>query len=227
MKPLVVIPARGGSKGLPRKNSKLLNGKPLIHYTIDAAREVFPDNRILVSTDDEEIRKCAEKTGIKVPSLRPAHLATDTSSSREVLLHALEAYTNRGEEIDTVVLLQPTSPLRTAIHIKSAIEIYTPEIDMVVSVKETDANPYYVLKEEDEFGYLQSSKKGTFTRRQDCPKVYELNGAVYVINKESLVKREPAEFEKVKKVLMDKESSVDIDDLLDFQLASWILENRK
>lgn len=227
MKPLVVIPARGGSKGLPRKNSKLLNGKPLIHYTIDAAREVFPDNRILVSTDDEEIRECAEKAGIKVPFLRPAHLATDTSSSREVMLHALEAYTKRGEEIDTVVLLQPTSPLRTAAHIKSAIEIYTPDIDMVVSVKETDANPYYVLKEEDEFGFLQPSKKGTFTRRQDCPKVYELNGAVYVINKESLVKREPVQFEKVKKVLMDKESSVDIDDLLDFQLAGLILENRK
>jgi CMP-N,N'-diacetyllegionaminic acid synthase len=227
MKPLVVIPARGGSKGLPGKNIRPLNGKPLIHYTIEAAREVFPDDRICITTDSEEIRTVARETGIPVPFLRPNYLARDTATSYDVLLHALEYYSQNGIEIDTLILLQPTSPLRKGQQVAEAIKCYSPEIDMVVSVKHTDANPYYVLKEENEQGFLVPSKTGTFTRRQDCPEVYELNGAIYVINRKSLEKSNLAGFTRTVKYVMDKMSSVDIDDLIDFELAELLVKQSK
>jgi len=227
MKPLVVIPARGGSKGLPGKNIRLLNGKPLIHYTIEAAREVFPDERICITTDSEEIRNVAMKTGIPVPFLRPDYLASDTATSYDVLLHALEYYSANGIEIDTIILLQPTSPLRNGEQITEAVDHYSLEIDMVVSVKLTDANPYYVLKEENDKGFLVPTKTGKFTRRQDCPEVYELNGAIYIINRKSLEKSDWTGFTRTIKYVMDKRSSVDIDDLIDFELAELLVKQTK
>jgi len=224
LKKLVVIPARGGSKGLPGKNIKLLHGKPLIHYTIEAAREVFDDSDIIVSTDSIEIKTVAELTGLIVPFLRPVALATDTSSSQDVLMHALDYYSINFGKPDVVILLQVTSPLRTSIHIKSALEMYSEDIDMVVSVKKTDANPYYVLFEENESGFLEKSKKSAFTRRQDCPQVWELNGAIYIINSKSLESKQINDFNKLIKYPMDKLSSVDIDDIIDFELASLLLE---
>lgn len=224
MNPLVVIPARGGSKGIPRKNIKELGGRPLIHYTIEAAREVFNDEFICVSTDDEEIKKVVEQTSLKVPFLRPAKLATDTAGTRGVLLHALEFYKEEiGYKADTVVLLQPTSPFRTGTHIKEAIEKYHLDLDRVVSVKETDANPYYLLYEENEEGYLEQSKKGDFIRRQDCPKVWEVNGAIYVINVESLMKKKMTEFKKVKKYEMSRIDSIDLDTEIDWYLAEILI----
>ena len=147
-KSLVIIPARGGSKGLPGKNIKKLNNKPLIYYTIEAARRIFNDNQICVSTDDLEIKKLVELKGIKVPFLRPKLLATDESPTFEVITHAYQYYRDIGHTIDTIVLLQPTSPFRTAKHIEESLEIYTKECDMVVSVKETKTNPYFNLFEE-------------------------------------------------------------------------------
>ncbi|HRZ75270.1 MAG TPA: acylneuraminate cytidylyltransferase family protein, partial [Flavobacterium sp.] len=176
MKPLVVIPARGGSKGIPGKNIKLLGGIPLIQYTLEAAKALFPKEIICVSTDDLEIKKCVEKLGFKVPFLRPSELATDSSGTYEVLLHAIEFYENNGYYPDTLILLQPTSPFRNSKHIEQAINLYTSEIDMVVSVKETKANPYYNLFEEDSGGFLKKSKEATFNRRQDCPAVWQYNG---------------------------------------------------
>lgn len=225
MKYLVLIPARGGSKRLPKKNIKLLNGKPLIHYAIDAAREVFSDEDICVSTDNEDIKRVAEETGLYVPFLRPDYLATDTAGSYEMILHAVEFYEKKGIEYDVVVLLQPTSPFREARQIKEAIATYSSEVDMIVSVKEAKANPYYTLFEE-ENGFLEKSKKGDFLRMQDCPKVYEYNGAIYVINVNSLKKAKLSDFKKVKKFVMDEESSLDIDTPLDFLIAQTILTKR-
>ena len=221
---LAVIPARGGSKGLPGKNIKKLNGEPLINYTIKAAREIFPDDQIIVSTDDEEIKRTAENTGLQVPFLRPAELATDNAGTQEVLLHSLKFAENRGQDPEVLVLLQPTSPFRKAAHIKEALELYSNEIDMLVSVKETDANPYYVLKEENEHGYLENSKPGNFTRRQDCPKVWELNGAIYIINVHSLKEGPINEFSKIRKYVMDDYSSIDIDNEIDWLVAEKLLE---
>jgi len=222
VKPLVIIPARGGSKGVPRKNIKLLSGKPLIHYTIEAAQEVFDNVNICVSTDDEEIKSTAEKKGLFVPFLRPNELASDTAGSYEVLLHAVEYYEKQGYFADTLILLQATSPFRSAQQIKEAIKLYSNEIDMVVSVKETKSNPYYILFEEDQNGYLKKSKEASFTRRQDCPKVWELNGAIYIINVASLKSKLISEFTKVIKYEMDEYSSHDIDTPFDWQVAEYL-----
>lgn len=226
MKYLAVIPARGGSKGIPRKNLRPLLGKPLIGYTIEAAREVFGQEEICVSTDDPEIKKFAEESGLEVPFLRPPHLATDEAGSRGVLLHALDHYARQGAEPRAVVMLQPTSPLRRPRHIREALERYRPELEMVVSVKETDANPYYVLFEENEEGYLEPSKEGHFERRQDCPPVWQYNGAVYVINPGALRARHHHRFERVKKYVMDRVSSVDIDTMADWHVAETFLRMR-
>ena len=227
MKFLVVIPARGGSKGLPGKNIKKLHGKPLIHYTIEAAQEVFDNSAIIVSTDSEEIKIVAEATGVTIPFLRPREISCDTATSQEVLIHALEYYENNHGLPDYVVLLQPTSPLRLGSHIRNAMELIQLDMDMVVSVKETDSNPYYVLFEEDSDGYLQKTKDANFTRRQDCPKVWELNGSIYIIDVKSLTSRPISKFEKLIKFPMDKISSIDIDDQLDFDLAELILQGNE
>jgi N-acylneuraminate cytidylyltransferase len=224
MKPLVIIPARGGSKRLPGKNIKTLKGKPLIHYTIEAAREVFEDSVICVSTDDESIKKVAEQTKLSVPFLRPESLATDTADSRSVLVHAYYFYKNNKNYVaDTIVLLQPTSPLRNGTHINECLKLYDNGVEQVLSVKETDSNPYFLLFEEDEDGYLKKVLSGDFTRKQDCPPIYEINGAIYVINVRSLLESDTLVFNKTKKYVMDKKSSIDIDDEFDFNLAEFIL----
>lgn len=224
MKPLVVIPARGGSIGVPRKNIKLLNGKPLIQYTIDAARSVFSSDIMCVSTEDVEIKRVVEDLGLAVPFLRPAELATDTCGTRDVILHALSYYDEIGYETDVIVLLQVTSPFREAKHIKEAMSLYDETCDMVVSVKETKSNPYFVLMEEDENGWLQKSKPSSFVRRQDCPKVYEVNGAIYVMKRESLESYPNLSFPRVKKYVMDSLVSHDIDSMLDWELAELIID---
>ena len=227
MKPLIVIPARGGSKGVPRKNIKVLGDKPLIQYTIDAAKGVFDDEFICVSTDDFEIKSVVEQLGLKVPFLRPNELASDTAGTYEVLLHAISYYESKGYFPDTLILLQPTSPFRTSAHIKEVLKLYQESIDMVVSVKETKANPYYILFEEDRNGYLKKTKEANFTRRQDCPKVWEYNGAIYIINVKALKEKTISQFTKVCKFEMDETSSHDIDTLLDWKIAEIILQDFK
>ena len=227
MKPLIVIPARGGSKGVPRKNIKVLGDKPLIQYTIDAAKGVFDDEFICVSTDDFEIKSVVEQLGLKVPFLRPNELASDTAGTYEVLLHAISYYESKGYFPDTLILLQPTSPFRTSAHIKEALKLYHESIDMVVSVKETKANPYYILFEEDRNGFLKKTKEANFTRRQECPKVWEYNGAIYIINVKALKEKTISQFTKVCKFEMDETSSHDIDTLLDWKIAEIILQDFK
>ncbi len=223
MEPLVVIPARAGSKGVPGKNIKLLDGKPLIKYTIDAALEVFNSNQIIVSTDSPDIKRVAEQSGLVVPFLRPDHLATDTASSHDVIVHAMNyCISNYAYTPNTIVLLQPTSPFRKGNHIKAALDLYDPSLDMVVSVKETDANPYYVLYEEDEEKFLRKANSSNAKRRQDVPKVWELNGAIYIIKPESIKTKEIGEFDKVIKYEMDSMSSIDIDTPLDWEIAEII-----
>lgn len=224
MNPLIIIPARGGSKGVPRKNIKLLNGKPLIHYTIEAAQKLFNNECICISTDDEEIKSVAEEKGLKVPFLRPKELASDKSGTHEVLIHAIEYYEKRGYSPDVIILLQPTSPFRQSKHISEALKLYSNNIEMVVSVKETKSNPYYVLFEEDEKGYLEKSKEGFFLRRQDCPRVWELNGAIYIIKVASLKEKSIGYFEKKIKYEMNELSSLDIDNQFDWKLAELMLE---
>lgn len=227
MKILVIIPARGGSKGIPHKNIKPLAGKPLIYYTIDVARQIVADEDICVSTDDSEIIQCVEKYGLKVPFIRPAELATDTAGTYEVLLHALNFYELQGKWYDVVLLLQNTSPFRTAKQVKEALTLYQSDIDMVVSVKECSANPYYCVFEENHEGYLNICKgDGNITRRQDAPKVYEYNGAIYVINSHSLKQKPLNKFTRRIKYVMDEQSSLDLDTMNDWRMAELIASQK-
>lgn len=227
MADLFLIPARGGSKGIPGKNIRPLNGKPLILYTIEAARGIANDEDICVSTDSEEIRAVCESYGLKVPFLRPAELATDTSGSREVILHALDFYEKQGKHYDRVVLLQPTSPFRTSNHIKEAMELWRPGIDMVVGVKQAATNPYYTAFEKDSEGYLHISKgHGLYTRRQDVPEVVEYNGAIYIISTDSIRKEALGSFAHRIPYEMSREASVDIDTPIDWIIAEAMLQNK-
>lgn len=225
MKKLVIIPARGGSKGIPRKNIKPLNGRPLIYYTIDCARAICSDEDICVSTDDAEIISVVEQYGVKVPFVRPAELATDTAGTYEVLLHALEFYEKQGRHYDVVVLLQNTSPFRRAEQVKEALCLYSGSVDMVVSVKECAANPYYCVFEEDAKGYLHICKgDGNIFRRQDAPKVYEYNGAIYIMNAVTLKTTHMHKMQKRVKYVMDDLSSFDLDTMWDWQMAETIIK---
>lgn len=224
MKPLIIIPARGGSKGVPGKNIKLLNGKPLIQYTIEAALEVTDKESIIVSTDCEKIKAVVENLGIKVPSLRPKELASDNAGTYEVLLYEITQLDKKDKFYDYFIFLQATSPFRTVKQIKEALILYNNNLDMLVSVKETKANPYFVLREEDENGFLVPSKSFTAARRQDAPKVWELNGAIYIINIKTLKEKPINQFTKVKKYVMDELSSLDIDTMMDWVLAENIIK---
>ena len=227
MKILVVIPARGGSKGIPHKNIKPLNGKPLIYYSIDVARQFTVDEDICVTTDDDEIIKVVENYGLKVPFKRPDYLATDTCGSNEVIQHAWKFFEDRGIHYDAVLLLQPTSPFRKVEFLKEAVALYDDSIDMVTSVKSAPCNPYYDGFEDNEEGLLAISKgDGTIERRQDAPKVWQLNGSIYVINPNSLMEKGLAHFTRIRKYAMSELYSVDIDNPFDWKVAELIIEEK-
>ena len=222
---LVIIPARGGSKGIPYKNIKLLGGKPLIYYSIDVARQFTRDENICVTTDDAEIISIVEQHGLKIPFVRPAELATDTCGSSEVILHAYQYYAEKRRNYDAIILLQPTSPFRKVEFIQEAVALYDESIDMVTSVRPAACNPYYDGFEENEEGLLQISKgDGRFARRQEAPKVWQQNGSIYVINPKSLIEKGMGSFDRIRKYAMPEAYSVDLDTLLDWKMAELFIK---
>lgn len=224
MNTLYIIPARAGSKGIVKKNTRLLAGKPLIIHSLLIARQFVNDEDICITTDDPEVISLAAQENYKIAFTRPPHLSTDSASMRDVMLHALENYTSHGKSYDRMVLLQPTSPFRQVTDIRSALSLYDSSIDMVVSVVESKANPYFVLFEENNEGLLIKSKTGDFTSRQEAPKVWQLNGAVYVINTHSLKSFNIADFKRIRKIEMDQLHSVDLDTEIDWKLAVLLNE---
>lgn len=227
MPPLVIIPARGGSKGIPHKNIKELGGKPLICYAIDTARELTDDENICVSTDDDAIIKVVENYGLKVPFKRPDYLATDNAGTTGVLLHALDYYEQKGNKYDVVVLLQTTSPFRRTEDVIEAVKLYDDSVDMVTSVMPARCNPYYDGFEDNAEGLLTVSKgDGTIERRQDAPHVWQQNGAVYVINPAQLKAKGLAGMTRIRKYVMDEIHSVDLDNMLDWKIAEIMLKDK-
>ena len=227
MRSLFLITARGGSKGIPHKNIKPLAGKPLICYAIDVARQFTDDENICLSTDDDAIIQTAEDYGLKVPFKRPDELASDTAGSYEVIMHALNFYESKGIQYDNIVLLQPTSPFRTKEDVEGCIAKYDEGFDMVVSVKPASSNPYYDIFEEDANGNLVISKgDGKITRRQEAPKCYEYNGAVYVLNPASLKSMHMNDFKKIRFYEMSEIHSVDLDTMLDWKYAELLIEEK-
>lgn len=231
MRSLYLIPARGGSKGVPGKNIRMLAGLPLIAHSIGHALGVAsqPED-VIVSTDSEEIARVAREAGASLPFMRPAELATDTAGSREVMLHAVDFMNalprNAADPYDTIVLLQPTSPLRDAADIARAIDIFGRALsrgenpDMVVSVSPARTNPYYNGFETDSSGFLRISKgDGRYTRRQDAPEVWEFNGAIYVISVDALRRSVISRFERTIPMPIDPMTAVDIDSETDFLIC--------
>lgn len=224
---LFVIPARGGSKGIPGKNIKPMGGIPLICRSIDIARKFADDKDICVTTDSDEIINVVNQHGIEVPFKRPDYLATDTASSYDVLIHALDFYKEKGIDYDWMVLLQPTTPFRKEEDLHNMLDMMSDDLDMVVSVKEAETNPYYNCYSVNENGYLQKFIKFQSTgygRQQVKPAIYEKNGSVYVIKISSLRRQKINEFEKVHFYEMNKVYSIDLDEPLDWIFAEAVLK---
>lgn len=227
---VAVIPARGGSKGIPRKNLVRIAGRPLIGYAIEAARNAASVDRVLISTDDSEIADVARELGAEVPFMRPSDLAVDTAPMLGVLRHALAWLESQGLAVEALVLLQPTSPLRTDRHIEEAIALFrSAPASGVVSVVEVphQFNPVSVMK---------LSAQGTLspfledqvlaTRRQDKPKAYARNGPVVLICHPDTLRSGELYGASCLPYLMSKRDSLDIDTPKDLLLAEQALLDR-
>jgi len=220
---LAIIPARGGSKGVPRKNLRDLAGKPLLVHSIEHAQAASGVDSVVVSTDDPEIATIAAGAGAEVVR-RPLSLAADDTPTLPVLLHVLEEV-GRGT-VSRVVTLQPTSPLRRAEHLSAAIELLTEDYDSVIGVCVAEHSPYKMFKVCE--GELLPLLPGTVpgTPRQQLPAAYRENGAVYVTWTDVLVDQRSIWGAHARPFCMDAESSVDIDSVLDFAIAEALLKTR-
>ncbi|MFS0674160.1 cytidylyltransferase domain-containing protein [Ornithinibacillus sp. 179-J 7C1 HS] len=214
---LCVIPARGGSKGIPRKNLVKVNNKPLLQYTIDEALESKYLDDIIVSTDDQEIANVSIKLGANVPYLRPPELASDYSKTIEAVIHVIEKQKTLGKEYDYVVVLQPTQPLRKSWHIDEAIEkIVSEGMENLVSVSEVSDHPI-LMRTISKEGFLISLLNSNSTvRRQDFPEIYKVNGAIY-INLISSLNHSTSLNDNKLAYIMDKKYDLDIDEPMDIE----------
>jgi len=226
MRNLAIIPARSGSKGLKDKNIKLLNGKPLLAYTIEAAKKSGLFDEIMVSTDSREYGDIAKKWGANVPFLRSDELSNDTASSWDVVKEVIERYRVLGTEFDTVALLQPTSPLRTSNDIVEGYKVLEEKAaNFVVGVCEMDHSPLWSNTLPDDL-LMENFIRPEVVRmpRQSIPTYYRINGALYIIKVNYLMKSPDIYGERSFASVMKKENSVDIDDQMDFLLADTIMK---
>ena len=226
MKTIAIIPARSGSKGLKDKNIKDLCGKPLIAYTIEAALESKMFDSVMVSTDSEKYAEISRQYSAEVPFLRSEETSRDTSGSWDVVREVLARYKKRCQEFDTVMLLQPTSPLRTSEDIINAFQLKKQKnADAVISVCEMDHSPLWSNTLPDSLsmkGFIQSINYP----RQQLPIYYRINGAVYLVDTPVLYKEISIYENNCYAYIMPRERSVDIDTEFDFFLASQILESK-
>ncbi|WP_026803574.1 acylneuraminate cytidylyltransferase family protein [Aliarcobacter lanthieri] len=223
-KVLAIIPARGGSKGLPKKNIIDLAGKPLIAWTIEASLSSKYITKTIVSSDSDEILEVSKQYGSFILK-RPIEFASDTSSSEVVVKHAMESM---EEKFDYVILLQPTSPLRDTKDIDSAFEkFFSLDATALISVCEYDNKILKAFKE-NEFGYIEgiSNNKYPFMRRQDLPKTYMSNGAIYIIKVDEFLENNSFFTDKTISFIMDEIKSLDIDTKEDLdKVNKYIIEN--
>lgn len=225
MRNLAVIPARSGSKGLKDKNIKLLNGKPLMAYSIKAALQSGLFDCIHVSTDSEHYAEIARKYGADVPFLRTEELSSDTATTWDAMRFVLKEYGKLGQSFDTLAVLQPTSPLRTWQDIQSAYQILEEkQADSVVGVCEMEHSPLWsnTLPEDGCLnGFIREEVNGA---RQTLPSYYRINGAVYIVRVPFLMEKGDLYGEQGYACIMSKNHSVDIDDELDFTMAEVLMK---
>jgi CMP-N,N'-diacetyllegionaminic acid synthase len=235
-KTLAIIPARGGSKGIPRKNIKSFLGKPLIEYTIKLALSIPEIDKVLVSTDDDEIAQVAKQAGAEVPFKRPDELAQDEIPTIPVLRHAVKFLENQGEIYENILILEPTAPLRTKKLILNTIKaLKEPEVETAVSAREFDVDFSDILKaDEDNFLKIFLDMETTF-RRQDTKNIYLMDGTIYGVKKdvlmdESLIILNPYKERpdlKTKLVKSDPRLSVEIDTEEDWEYAEYIYKKHR
>ena len=228
---LAIIPARAGSKRLPKKNILKLAKKPLLAWTIEAARKVRQIDEIVVSTDDKKIAEISKNFGAKIPYLRPKALATDEAKTVDVVLDIVNYYNEKlNRKFDVVIVLQPTSPLRKAKDIKNALNFFLKKkANAVISVCETEHSPKWANKLPKNLSMNSFLKSEVInTRSQDLEKYYRLNGAIYIIKTERLLVDENL-FPKKKSFafIMPTLRSIDIDTEIDFNLAEIIIKKRQ
>ncbi|WP_104038653.1 acylneuraminate cytidylyltransferase family protein [Vibrio jasicida] len=225
-KVLAFIPARGGSKRLPRKNILPIAGKPLIGWSIDAAKGSEYIDDIFISTDDQEIADVAAGLGIPAPELRPEHLASDTASTANVLTYTLEKF---GTNFDIVILLQPTSPLRTSQHIDQALELFIEkQAFSVVSVTPCEHPPLWSNTLPDNGSMENFIRPEALKRSQDLGSFYRFNGAIYIFDVEKLLEyQEICYTSESFAFVMENKDSFDIDQQFDFELAEFFLNKRR
>lgn len=221
---LAIIPARSGSKGIKDKNIRIINGKPLIAYTIEAAVKSGAFEDVVVSTDSERYKEISEECGAWVPFLRSKELAQDVSSTNDVIEDVLLKLRTIGKEYDSLMILQPTSPLRNDKDIIDSIKLfYEKKANSVISMCECDHSPILMkaLDQENRLdGFLSNLNK---VRRQDLKKFYRLNGAIYLSKVDYFLKYKDFYKENSYAFIMDKIKSVDIDDMYDFQYAEFLM----
>lgn len=230
MTAVAFIFARGGSKGLPGKNLRPLGGKPLVAWSIEHALEASRIDRVLVSTDSPEIASISRQYGAEVPFIRPAGLAMDESPEWLAWRHGLEYLKeDMGSMPEIMVSLPATAPLRLAIDINSCIDEYEKgSTDVVISVTDAHRNPYFnMVKENPDGTYgLVNAPPSTIERRQDAPRVYDMATVCYVVNSEFVMSHDSIFEGRVGAVQVPIERAIDIDTLLDFQIAEVLLSNR-
>jgi len=228
---LAVIPARKGSKGLPKKNIKPLLGKPLIAWTIEEALQSSYLDKVIVSSDDEDILTVAKQFGADVPFIRPEYLAQDNTKTYDVLEHAIEMIEMESNEVfDYIVLLEPTSPLRQAFDIDNAIEelLNSSEASSIVGVGKTESqNPaFLVLLDKDSFIQGFQDKNMSSIRRQDIRDVYFFEGSIYVSEVKTFLNKKSFYHSKTIAYKLPKYKTIEIDDIYDFIMAEALLKNR-
>ena len=228
---LAIIPARGGSKGLPGKNIRPLNGKPLIAYAVEAALKSEAIDRVIVTTDDEEIAAVAKAAGAEIPFMRPAELASDTASAVDVYLHAMDFMAElEGKRRDKFMVLLPTAPLRTYAHIDAAAALFEKEQGQtLISVSEAEVPPswYMEMNEASRIHNAGFAVKGNVVaNRQVNDTFYVPNGAIFILDYDLLKEKRTYYSDNTVGFVMDRRDSVDIDYLEDFEYAEFLLSKK-
>jgi CMP-N,N'-diacetyllegionaminic acid synthase len=227
---LGLITARGGSKGIPRKNLAPCGGEPLLYWTCKAARDARCLSRTVISTDDAEIADYARSQGVDVPFMRPPELASDTATSIGVAQHAIETLRASGWSADVVVLLQPTSPLRTGAHIDAAFAELREDVEAVVSIVEVPHRfkPWSVLRLDGNLlhDYQPGELPFERTRRQGQPVLYARNGPAVIVTRAATITRGAFYGDRCAAYVMSARDSVDIDEVEDLEWADWLLRRR-
>ena len=229
MKILALIPARSGSKRLPGKNILQLGCKPLISWTVDLAKESGEFCDVIVSTDDAEIAKICEKSGVEVPWLRPSELATDKANLVDVTLHALNWYESINEKVDGVVLLQPTSPFRTVATLRRGIKLFKDSnFKSVVGVSKSHAHPMWMFRIKGGILVPYIGITESNIQSQNLPLLYALNGCFYLISPENLRNNKSfIEPDSIPLIVESRYESIDVDDEFDFEQAQYLVNDKK